>query len=151
MAGTKYHPSTPCGSQDFYFPGLLCITIFLPEGHKGVLLKSKFPSNVTFSESFRFYLSVLNRFRVIWDCLRRRNHRCIGEMFPTPHSPRMKWLFHTWMYQSATFVLCMCGGNNCNTNDFFLSKHLSASEALLSSQRVSGFNPLLGNSSSAFL
>ena len=38
-AGSKYHPSTPCGSQYFCCPGFLCITTLVPRGVMCILLK----------------------------------------------------------------------------------------------------------------
>ena len=40
--------------------------------------------------SFGFDIDGLKRFNVIWGCLRKRNHRCMGNISPTPHNPTMK-------------------------------------------------------------
>ena len=147
----KYHPSTPFGSQEFCFTGFSFMMALVPGFTRGVLLKSKFPSNVICDESFGFDLAGLNRFNVIWVCLRRRQHWCIGNIFPTPHSHAMKWFFHVWMACSDAILLCVWGRTNFNSTDCCISKVLSASEALFSIQVVAGFNPLLANSSWTFL
>ena len=94
-----------------------------------------------------FDIAGLNRFNMIWACVIRHHHRCIGENFPRPHSPEMKLLLHVHIAIYAEFLLCVFRGTNCNTTYFCLSKVLSASEALLSRQFISGLNTLLANSS----
>ena len=150
MANTKYHPYTPCGSQGFCCPGFSCIMTLAPGDKRGVFLNPPPPSNVICAKSFGFDIAGLIIFNVTWACLRRRHHSCIGNIFPTPHSPAMKWFFHMQMYCSAAFILFICEGTNWNASDFFLSKVLIASEALLSSQCVDSFNPLLAISQLKF-
>ena len=68
-----------------------------------------------------------------------------------PQSRTIKWFFHVHMDRSAALLLWIFGVTNCNATDCCLSKVLSASEASLSSQCVTGFNSLLGRSSWTYL
>ena len=54
IAGTKYHPSTSCGSRDICCPGFSFIVDLVSGGARGVLLKSKLPSNAICAGSFGF-------------------------------------------------------------------------------------------------
>ena len=128
---------------NFVAPGLMYFDL---SAERGVLLRPKLTSDAICAEIFRFDISGLNRFNVIRDCLRRRNHRYIGNIFLTPQSPTMKWFFLIQMDCSAEFILCMCGGTNWNATDFCLPKVLSDPEASLSRQCVAGLNPLLASS-----
>ena len=91
MAGIKYHPSTPYGSQYFCCPIFYCITTLLPWGTRYVLFKSKYPPNANFYESFGFDISILNRFNFIWDWLRRPHHRWNGKI--SQHHIVQQWSY----------------------------------------------------------
>ena len=147
MGGPKYHPYTSCGSQDFCCPSFLCMTNLVPGGERVVLLRSKSPSNTIYTEIYGFDIYGLDRFNVIWDCFRRRHHRCIGYIFPTPHSPAMKWFLHVYMACSDAFLLCMQVVTNRNATDCCLSKVLNAYQASFFRKCVDVSNPIFASSS----
>ena len=146
MAGPKYHTTRPTWVPIFILPWFLMYYYISDWGERDILLKSNLPSNNTCDDSFGFDLAILNRFNMIWAYLSRKYHRWIGNIFPTPHNPVMNWFFHVQMAPSSAFLLCMCGVNIWNVNDYCLTKCLSASKDSLSSQCVAGLNPLLANS-----
>ena len=43
IAGTMHQPFSPCGDRDVQLFGLLCRTTLVPDGDKGVRLKSNSP------------------------------------------------------------------------------------------------------------
>ena len=151
MSGIKYHPSTPYEYQDLCYLSFSCIMTLVSLGAGGGLMKSEFPSNAISADIFDFDIEYLNRFNLIWDCLMRWKHRCIGKIFSSLLCPAMKWGFHIWMAWSAEFLLCMWGETNFNTTDCWQSKFLSASDDFLSRQCVAGLKPLFSSSSWTFL
>ena len=63
----------------FFPPGFSYIMTLVPGFARGVLLKSKFPSDAICAESFGVDLAGLNRFNLIWYVFMRRHHRFIEE------------------------------------------------------------------------
>ena len=151
MDSHKYPTSTPCGSQDCFCLGFSCIITLVPGGTTGLFLKYPLTSNAICAESFGYYLAGHNRLNVIWDYFRRRHHRRISNIFPTPHIPTMKWFLHVQMDRSAAFIHSIWGGTICNATDCCMSKVLSKSESSLSSQCVAGLNSPSDSPSWTFL
>ena len=102
MSGTKYHPSTPCGYQDFCCPGFLCIMTLVPGGERGVLLKSKYSYNSICDKILGFDITVINRFNLIWDCLRGGTIGLLGTFYYTTES--LNDVVFTREYE---FILCI--------------------------------------------
>ena len=92
---------------------LLWMTIFVPGGATGTLLKSWFPLSIAHLESLGFIREVLNKLRVSSHCGRRRSHSWMGYWLSHVGArPLSRWFFKVLIAFLAAFLLCWCGGTN---------------------------------------
>ena len=143
MAGPRYHPSVPCGSQDLRCAGFSWIKILVPGGAMGVRLKSKGPSNMVWADIFGFRRAGRNMLSVVVACGMSRSQRWVGKVGSVLQSPAIKWFFHVRMARSAALRRCMCGGTSWKSTSLVRLNAFKALDASLSNQWICGRKPLL--------
>jgi hypothetical protein len=81
-----YQPSVPWVSHNLRCMGFSCRLILVPGGAISVLLKSKVPSNIVYTNTLRLLHDRHRRLSVRVACVMSQSHRCIVKQVSVLHS-----------------------------------------------------------------
>ena len=89
MDGPTYQPTSLFSSYVFLLLGLICATILVPGGAKGVDMKSNSPNIYVYAETFGCARTARNRFKVILACSSNLSHSESGKLGSTLANPAL--------------------------------------------------------------
>ena len=80
------------------------MTVLVPGGGIGILLKSEFPCSCASVDNLGLILYVLNIFNVVTTCGIILSHSCIGKLVSVVKMPATKWFLSFCIALSAAFT-----------------------------------------------